>query len=347
MTDSQLVLRSPGGGISLRFSRRVLVLIAALLAGLTAIGVWALTLGELGLAPMEVLSMLLGQGEGPAAFIVNGVRLPRLLTGAVAGFGLGIAGACFQRTVRNPLASPDILGISAGASLGAVVVIVLDLPMLLMGPVAALAALATAAFVLTVGHRGTDPAARTILVGIGAGAFITGIVSFAMIRADANLDAERIYRYTTGSLGLTNWLDWNTALIGVAVLVPIVLLLERRLLALELGDDLSGGLGFEAGRTSLLVLATASLLAGAMIAASGPIGFVALVAPHATRAVIGRLSGSGVIVAGLLGALMLTVSDMIGQHVFPVQLPAGAITAAIGAPYFVLLLVQGARRGRL
>lgn len=345
MSDDRLVLRSRGEAISLRLSRRTVVMCVVLLLLVAALSLWALTLGELPLSLVEIWAALSGNGSRADAYIVTGVRIPRALTAALVGFGLAVAGASFQRTVRNPLASPDILGISLGASVGAVMVIVLNLPMLTLGPLAATGAVLTAALVLALGHRGAESGARIILVGIGISAALSGIVAFATVFAHANLDAERIYRYTTGSLGKTSWDDFAIALAGIVVLVPPLLILDRQIGVMEMGREFAAGLGLDGDRASLLILGLASVLVGLLIAASGPIGFVALVAPHAARAVLGRLDGGGMMVAGLVGALMLLGADMVGQHAFAAQLPAGAITAAAGAPYFVLILLRGARRG--
>jgi iron complex transport system permease protein len=284
-----------------------------------------------------VFATTLWFGSGDHDFIVRTLRLPRLLAAVGVGLALAMSGAIFQALVRNPLVAPDIVGVMSGASLVAVVLIVVTgVPGLV--PVGALVgALATTAAVYVLTWRGGITGNRLVLVGIGVNALLVALTTFIIVRFPVEQIAPAIL-WTTGTLYARTWTHVGWLATGLTLLVPAALALVPRLRALELGDATSTALGNRTERTRGLLLAVGAGLAAVAVAVGGPIGFVALMVPHAVRMVLGPLSGGVLVVTGLVGALLVVASDSLAQHALPVSLPVGVVTAAVGAPYFLFLL---------
>ncbi|WP_299038827.1 iron chelate uptake ABC transporter family permease subunit [uncultured Pseudokineococcus sp.] len=324
-----------------RRSAGVRGVLAALVLGLLLV---ALSVGDFPLSPVEVLGALVGRGEGGAELVVLQLRLPRALAAVVAGACFGVSGAVLQALLRNPLASPDIIGISAGAGAAAVVAILgLGLSGLAVSAAAALGALATALAVAALATRGSLSGYRFVLVGIGAAALLNAVTSFALTRAQAT-DAAQALVWITGSLNGTDWDAVGPLLLGAGVLLPVSLVASRALSGLGVGDDAAAGLGLRVGRARLLLVVVAVGLAAVATAAAGPVAFVALVAaPIARRLLPGR---SALGASALVGALVLSASDLVAQHapLLP-QLPVGVVTGVVGAPYLLWLLVRAGRDG--
>jgi iron complex transport system permease protein len=279
--------------------------------------------------------------------VLTTIRLPRVLLGLVAGAALGVSGAIVQATARNALASPDLLGVTAGASVGAVTVIVIGGDGASSGllrsvgvPAAALigAGLATGGVLLLLRRTGAD-GLRPLLVGIGVSAFLSGIVSWLMVAATID-DAARANLWLTGTLNGRSWPEFWSATAALAVIGPPLVVLAPRLLTLRLGIDVARGLGLATGRTQVMLLMAAVVLAGATTAVAGPIGFVALVVPHLARLATGS-AGPPLAASAVLGALLLVTADLVARTAFaPIQIPTGAVTAFVGAPFLIWLLVR-------
>jgi iron complex transport system permease protein len=255
-----------------------------------------------------------------------------------------LSGAIFQSIARNPLASPDIIGITAGASAAAVfVIVVMGGSSLLVSLGALIGALLSAAAVYLLALKRGVSSYRLVLVGIGVGAVLTSATSYLLTRADI-YDAQRAAIWLTGSLNGRGWDHVRTLGAAMAVLVPAVVVLGRPLRVLQLGDDTAKGLGVavEPSRAALIVVAVA--LAAVATASAGPVAFVAFVAaPIARRLVRAPLT---LVPAGLAGALLLLLSDLIAQRAFaPTELPVGVVTGILGAPYLVWLLARANRVG--
>ncbi|MBL1421618.1 MAG: iron ABC transporter permease [Alphaproteobacteria bacterium] len=342
------IYRNAGETVSMRFSKAKLVILAILLLVLVVMAAFAITLGDFYITIVEVYGSLLHLGDANKRidFFVRKMRLPRALTAALVGGALGIAGAVFQRVVRNPLASPDILGITTGASLFAAAAIFFGFFGWATSLFAVFGSMLTAIIVYLLAYKKGASPVRLILVGVGITAAFGGGISYIVTRADENL-AVMVLQWTTGSLALSGWDEVLLVFLALLILVPIILFLERRLSLIELGDDLAVTLGLKRETSYILLLATASILVGLAIAASGPIGFVALIAPHAARGIVGRLNGGAMLVSMFFGAILLLVSDMVAQHDLNISVPTGAITAAIGAPYFLFILYRGAKNGTI
>lgn len=297
--------------------------------------------GDYPIAVPDVLRVLATGGEGPQAFIVRELRLPRALTGALVGAALGLSGAITQTVARNPLASPDILGVTSGASAAAVAVIVLGLGGLALPLVALLGGLGTAAVVLALAWRGGIEGYRLVLVGVGVGAVATAVTSWLLVLAEIT-DAARATVWLTGSLAGRGWEHVGPVGVALAVLVPVALVLAFVLGALQLSDDTARGLGVrvDPARAALVVVAVA--LAAVATSSAGPIAFVALVVPQVCQRLVGA-ARPPLLASAVYGALLTVGADLVARTVFPVELPVGVVTAVIGAPYLLHLLVRRTR----
>ncbi|MFJ4965767.1 putative siderophore transport system permease protein YfhA [Streptomyces sp. ADI96-02] len=328
-----------------RGRRRSVLAAAGLLAAVAVVLGLSLSVGDLVMPLGKVLATLFGDGDGGSRFVVLELRLPRALLAILVGAGFGLSGAVFQSVLRNPLASPDVIGVSAGASAFAVTAALLFQVSGLMLSASALtgAVVAGAAIHLLARHNGTT-GQRLVLIGVGLGSGLVSVVWFVMARAEV-ADAQQAFLWLNGSLNGRSWGHLWPLLAALCVLVPLTALATRALGPLQLGDDTAAGLGtkVEPGRLALLGCATA--LAGVATAAAGPVGFVAFVAaPIARRLLPGR--GAALPHAALTGALLVLVADFAAQHMLPsVQLPVGVVTSVIGAPYLLLLLARANRVG--
>ena len=332
---------------AVRRPRHIVVVVAAIVVAVAA-AIASVGVGEFAISPGRVLEVIIGGGDRREELVVRSIRLPRVLLGLAVGAALGLAGAIVQTTARNALASPDLLGVTAGASVGAVAVIVLagddgqvsGLLAALGVPAAALLGglLAAAAVLLVlrrVGHAGLQP----LLVGVGFSAAFGGLVSWMLIAASVE-EASRATVWLTGSLNGRSWTElWAVASVLAAVL-PVLVPLSTRLAAIDLGSDVARGLGVGGVRVQAALLAVAVVLASITAAAAGPIGFVALVGPHLARLACAA-PRPPLAASAATGALLVVVCDLVARTAVPlVQLPVGAVTALVGAPFLLWLLIR-------
>lgn len=342
MQSPWLTLRT--SHISFRIDRRVPPVLALALLAMIAAMIVNIGVGEYPIAPLEVIKTVLHlpTGSEDYSFIVNTLRLPRMLVAALVGLGLGISGAIMQGLTRNPLADPGILGISAGAGLVAatLIIVVRDVPSSVIPLAAFGGALLVAGLIYLLAWRGGDSPIRLILVGVGLGA-ICGAATTLMITFGDLFDVQRALIWLTGSLYGRSWNEFWAIAPWIAVFAPLALLLARDLNALNLGEDVARGLGSSVARRRGLLLVTAVALAAATVSAAGTVGFVGLMAPHISRRLVGP-DHSGVLpTSGVIGALLVVASDLVGRTLFaPIELPVGLVTAAIGAPFFIALLLK-------
>ena len=326
--------------------RLVLVTLVSLIvvAGLALIGI---VVGSSTLTLVDVARTLGGAGTPGQELIVVELRLPRVVAGLLVGFALGLAGSLMQSFARNPLATPDIIGVTSGASLGAVAAIVLaggsysvGAALLSLGlPAAALVgALVMSAIVYGLSWRGGIDSYRLILIGIGATATLTGITSYLISRAQIT-DAAAAAQWLVGSLSGVSWSSVWPVLAAVLIVTPIALLQSANLEVTQLGDDISTGLGVALQRHRLLIIVCAVLLTAAAVSASGPIEFVAFVAPQIARR-LARTARPPLLASGLLGAVIVLGADALTRGVLPGEIPVGIITAIVGAPYLIWLLTR-------
>ena len=302
----------------------------------------SISVGDVTVPLGDVIRVLLGGGDADAAFVVRTLRLPRALTAAMVGAAFGLSGAMFQAIARNPLASPDIVGITSGASAGAVVVIVA-----LAGGAAATATgalvggLAAAVVIGGLAHRGALAPGRVVLVGIGVSAMLMSVTSFLLTRGQLR-DVQRATVWLTGSLNGRTWDHVRVLGAMLMVLVPIVALLSDRMRTLQLGDEVALALGVHVHRSRLALLAAAVGLAAAATAAAGPVAFVAFVAaPIARRATRSPLAPAA---SALCGAVLVLAADLAARRIVaPTELPVGVVTAMLGAPALLIALVRSRR----
>jgi len=337
---------------SRRLSLRVDVRVVGVLLTLGALTLFAFTFniarGEFEIPALDVLSALAGAGDHATSFIVLDLRLPRALSAVLAGAALGIAGAIFQDLARNPLVTPDIIGITTGASLAAVALIVFgDMSGPVSVPLAALGgALIAGAALFALAWRGGVQGYRLVLVGIGVAALLQAGISYVLTRGQI-FEVALAYVWLVGSLNGRGW-EHVWPLAGtLAVLLPVAFALGRQLEVLQLGDDVARALGIGVERARLALLAVAVVLTGVAVSAAGPIAFVAFIAPHIARRLCATVSPSGVLpVAAAAGALLVLASDLAGRLLFaPTEVPVGIVTSIIAAPYFLFLLRRANRLG--
>lgn len=326
-----------------RVRRRAIIIgglvVATVLAYLTTLMVGN-TFYSLG----EVARVVLGEDVAGASFAVGDLRLPRATLAVLAGASFGLAGVTFQTMLRNPLAAPDIIGISAGAATAAVFgIVVLGLSESAVALLALVAALATAGAIYLLSHRNGFAGTRLILIGIGVAAMLDSLTVYVLTKA-SEWDMQAAMQWLTGSLNGATWATVAPLAAACAMLIPILLLQSRGLGALRLGDDTAAALGVRVRPTRvLLVLAAVALLAFAT-AASGPIAFVAFMAGPIAARIVGP-GGSLLVPSALIGALLVLLADLIGQYAFDNRYPVGIITGALGAPFLLLLLVRTNRSG--
>jgi iron complex transport system permease protein len=325
----------------------VLVLVALVLTSAVSLG-----RGDFPIGLADVLRTLVGLGDDTQRFIVLELRAPRIVVAVLVGLALGVSGALIQTFARNPLASPDILGVTGGAAIGAVTVIVLGGSAAggalggLGLPAAALAgALLVALLVFTLAwNKGID-GYRLVLVGIGLSAMAQAVVQYLLTRSDIR-DAAVANVWITGSLNGRGWDQALPLALALVVLLPASVALSRVLGVLQFGDETARGLGVRVPLAQVVTVVVAVGLAAFAVSAAGPIQFVALVVPQ----IAVRLTGGSrppLLASGLLGALLVVASDLVARTVLPVTFPVGVVTAVVGAPYLLWLLVRGRRRTTL
>jgi iron complex transport system permease protein len=271
------------------------------------------------------------------------VRLPRIAAAMLVGGALAAAGAAYQGLFRNPLVSPDILGVSAGAGLGAVLGIFLSLPVLGIQLLAFLVGLGTVGLVLLVAAsvRGREPVLVLVLAGVVVGALAGSAISLLKVLADPYGQLPAITFWLLGSLAAIKLEDLTTTLPVAALgLVPLALL-RWRINVLSLGDEEAQALGINAGRLRIVVIAAATLMTASVVAIAGIIGWVGLIMPHMARMLVGPNFDRLLPAAIVLGAGYLLLVDTLARTIAAVETPIGILTAFVGAPVFLWLLARG------
>ncbi|MWV48636.1 iron chelate uptake ABC transporter family permease subunit [Rathayibacter sp. VKM Ac-2803] len=341
---------SPGivAGRRQRLRRTVIgCTVLALLA--LALVVVSLTVGNTVYSPLDVLRVLLGETVPGASFTVGTLRLPRTITAVLVGIGFGMGGVIFQTMLRNALASPDIIGITSGASAAAVVAIAFfGLSGTTVSVIAVAAGLATALLIASLADGGGVVGARLILIGIGVGAMFQSVIAFVQTRADFE-DVQESLRWLTGSLNTALWDGVPPLAVSMLVLVPLALLLAGRLSVLQLGDESATALGIDVRRSRLALLAVGVGLVAVATAATGPIAFVAFVSGPIARRIVPD-ARSLLIPSALVGVVVVLTADLVAQYVAGLvfsgaRFPVGVVTGAVGAPFLLWLLARRNRTG--
>jgi iron complex transport system permease protein len=336
------------GRVSVRLDLRPLAVAGGLGAIAVAVLIASGAFGEFAIAQVDVVASLVGAGDRATDFVVLDLRLPRALTGLLAGAALGMAGAVFQDVTRNPLVAPDVVGIAGGASLAAVALIVLgSTEGAVSVPLAALAgAIASGAALYGLAWRRGVQGYRIVLVGIGIAAFTQAGISYVLTQGRI-FEVSAAYVWLVGSLNARGWDEVGWLAATLAILAPVLFALAARADVLTLGDEVARSLGLGVERSRLLLLGAAIPLTGAAVASAGPIGFVAFVAPHIARR-LARPRGMGALLAvsAACGSVLVLCADLVGRLLFaPTEIPVGIVTSVLAAPYFLALLRRAHRIG--
>ncbi|MFJ5879478.1 iron chelate uptake ABC transporter family permease subunit [Streptomyces sp. S1] len=349
--DPAVTLPRPAGRVLVRLGSRVAIpvrrssLVAAALSVLLllAAAVATLSMGRLGIHPADLPSALMGEATGKNAFVLNRLRGPRLVVAVATGAAFGLSGALFQSVTRNPLGSPDVIGLSAGSGAGAAAAALFfpdTVPVSVGALVGAVAAMALVYVSTGTGFRNPG---RLVVAGIGVAAMSTALTQYVVYAVERD-KASALTAYINGSLSARSWDDATVIWTVLLVCLPLAALLARPLSIGEMGDDLSTGLGTRPGRTATAAVALSIVLSAGAVSVAGPIAFVSLTAPQIAKRVT-RSGGPQLVMSALLGALLLVLADLAAQQLpFFDDLPVGLYTMAVGGVYLGYLLLREWKR---
>ncbi|AQQ54582.1 FecCD family ABC transporter permease [Planococcus lenghuensis] len=337
------------GRASFLMNRRALQIVTGLVAVLLLMMIVSLGIGQLAIAPHRVIQALLGIGTEMERLVVWSFRMPRILLAVFAGAGLAMSGAILQGIIRNPLASPDIIGITAGASFTTVAFLALfsdrsntltvSIQWLPLASFIGAVAMGFLVYLLSWKRSGVAPV-RLVLIGVGLSAAVQAMTTMLMVLGPI-FTASRANIWITGSVNGTNWDEVLTVIPWILTLTIVLFFYARRLNMQEFGEELAVNAGSSVQKDRFTLLFLSSALAGGAVAFAGGIGFVGLMAPHIARQLVGSSFGALLPVSALIGGMIVLIADLIARTAFaPLEIPAGVFTAAIGAPYFIYLLYR-------
>jgi iron complex transport system permease protein len=327
--------------ISVLLKKRSIWITLSLLVVTFAFFVLSIGAGELKIPPLDVLKTLLGFSSGQYDLIIFTFRLPRIVASLLIGASLAVSGAILQGIIRNPLASPDLLGVTGGASVTAVLFITLFQGLSIQWlPVAASMGAGIATFVIyMLAWKQGVSSMRLVLIGVGVSEVLSALTRMLIVLSPIHLTSKAMIWLTGTVYGTT----WNNvlALIPWFLAVLVGLMYGRSVNIQQLGEDVATAVGSSVQRDRFILLLISTVLAGSAVAIGGAVGFVGLLAPHIARKLVGSAFGEVLPVAALVGGLMVMIADLIGRTAFsPLDLPVGIFTAGIGAPYFIYLLYK-------
>ncbi|MEH7076333.1 FecCD family ABC transporter permease [Neobacillus drentensis] len=336
------------GKLSFLMDRKATITFTILLVVAFLVFVGSTGSGEMKINPLTVISVLFGGGPEMEKLIITSFRLPRIIVALMVGISLAIAGGILQGMIRNPLASPDVLGITGGAA-AAVVSFLAMFSDKNHSLTVSIAWLPLAAFIgaTVVGFlvyflawkNGVSPI-RLVLIGIGISALMQAITTLTMVMGPI-YQASQANIWITGTVYGSNWKNVAILVPWTVIFVIIALALARTINIQELGDEVATGLGGKVQKQRFLLLMISTALIGGSVAFAGGIGFVGLMAPHMARRLVGSSFGALLPASALIGGILVMVADLIGRTLFsPLEVPAGVFTAGIGAPYFIYLLFK-------
>lgn len=334
--------------ISLLADKRAVAVVVWLLLTAAIVFIISTGSGEMKISPLSVLQVFFGGGTEMEQLVVQSFRLPRIIVAFMVGAGLAVAGGLLQGMIRNPLASPDILGITGGAAVavvGFLAVFSNESNALTVSikwlPVAAFAGAAVVSLlVYTLAWKNGVSPIRLVLIGIGLSALMQALTTLMMIMGPI-YRASQANIWITGTVHGSTWSNVYTLVPWTLIFILLAFILARSVNLQELGDDIATGVGGQVQRQRFGLLLISTALIGSSVAFAGGIGFVGLMAPHMARRLVGSAFGALLPVSALIGGILVMVADLIGRTVFsPLEVPAGVFTAAIGAPYFIYLLFK-------
>ncbi|MCM3099306.1 FecCD family ABC transporter permease [Priestia megaterium] len=334
--------------ISFLVNIKAALIITGFSAALIALFLLSAGMGDLFINPFRVINILAGHGLEFERLVVTSFRLPRIIVAICAGICLAIAGAILQGLVRNPLASPDLIGLTGGASVGVVLFLTLfsdksnslTVSINWMPVSAFLGALAVALLLYVFAWKNGVSPITLVLIGIGLTALTKAMTTLFMIMGPI-YRASQANIWITGTVYGSNWASVSVLVPVTIGLVIITILMIRNLNVQELGEEIATNVGSRVQKNRLALLLMSTALTGSAVAFAGGISFVGLLAPHIARKLVGSSFGALIPLSALIGAILITAADLIGRTFFlPIEVPAGVFTAAIGAPYFIYLLYK-------
>ena len=321
-----------------RRQRKSTVIALVLIGIMVALAIFMMLYGNTVYTPKEVWDAL-NEVEGSAVFTVKTLRLPRMLTAILAGFAFGMAGNTFQQLLGNPLASPDIIGVTSGASVAAVFgILVLNLPGSVVSLMAVASGLLVSSLIYFLSQGGGFSNARLILTGIGMQAFLNAIVSWLLLKA-SEYDVSNALRWLSGSLNGVKLENIPRLAVVVLVAAGAIFLLDKQLEMLQMGESHAITLGVKSKMVRLALILLSLLLVAFATSVTGPIASVAFLAGP----IAARLCGGGrtnMLQSALVGSVLVLASDLIGQFALPSRYPVGVVTGILGAPYLIYLLLR-------
>ncbi len=344
MTLQQTEVLTVGDHLALPYRRRDMILWGAVAVLIVVLGIMTLTAGKLGLGINDLLALLGGETSASTSFVLEKLRGPRLLVAIMAGAAFGLSGSLFQTATRNPLGSPDVVGLAAGAGAGVAVVSLFPtgIPTPLGAVLGAGVAIGLVAMATGSGFASTS---RVIIAGIAVAAMATAVTQF-VVTATLRDEASRLAAYLVGSLNARDMAHVGYITVSLLIVLPLLVALNPRLQLMELGDELATALGGQATTTRAQSIVLSVILAAVAVAVAGPIAFIALMSPHAAR-MLTRTSGPNLVGSALIGALLMVLADFSVQHL-PVLdgLPVGIVTAGFGGVFLGYLLLREFQKGQ-
>ncbi|CAH2714430.1 putative siderophore transport system permease protein YfhA [Neobacillus rhizosphaerae] len=336
------------GKMSFLIDRKATIIFTILLLITFIVFVVSTGIGEMKINPFTVIKVFFGGGPEMESLIIKSFRLPRIIVALMVGISLAVAGGILQGMIRNPLASPDVLGITGGAAVAVVAFLALfsdknNALTVSIGwlPLAAFVGAGVVAFLVyfLAWKNGVSPI-RLVLIGIGISTLMQALTTLMMIMGPI-YQASQANIWITGTVYGSNWKNVATLVPWTVIFLILALIAARTINIQELGDEVATGLGSKVQKQRFLLLMISTALIGSSVAFAGGIGFVGLMAPHMARRLVGSSFGALLPTSALLGGILVMVADLIGRTMFsPLEVPAGVFTAGIGAPYFIYLLFK-------
>ncbi|MEQ6390646.1 iron ABC transporter permease [Bacillaceae bacterium S4-13-58] len=337
------------GKISFLFDKKSLLLIVGLTVFILSFITISLGIGQMKVSPIDVTKTIFGYGTDTLNTLIFSFRMPRILLSVIAGSALAMSGAILQGIIRNPLASPDIIGITGGAAFTTVGflaffsdrsnTLTVSIQWLPLASFIGALGMGFLVYFLARKQGGIAPV-RLVLIGVGLSAAVQAFTTMMMILGPIHT-ASRANIWITGSVNGTNWNEITTVTPWILILTTILFIFTRRLNIQELGEELATNAGENVQRDRFILLIISTALAGGAVAFAGGIGFVGLMAPHIARKLVGSSFGALLPVSALIGGIIVLAADLIARTAFaPLEIPAGVFTSAIGAPYFIYLLFK-------
>ncbi|RAK06349.1 iron complex transport system permease protein [Halanaerobium saccharolyticum] len=326
-----------------KFISKEILMILTMLALTLLIFVFSLSLGSTYISPAAVVKHFLQLDQGEYNFTINILRLPRTLMAFLVGAALSVSGLILQANIKNPLASPDIIGITGGASAGAIIYLsFFSSKFGIAGlPFAAIAGAAVISFLiyLLAWQKGVT-SIRLVLIGIGIAAAVDALVTMIIVFSPISTTVQS-YVWLTGSIYGTNWDEFYQFLPWVAIFIPLAFAFYKSLNLLALGDKVAASLGLNIQLNRFLLMTISVALAGSAVAYAGGVSFIGLIAPHMARRISGKSYSNLIIISALTGGMIMMAADLIARTAFlPLDLPAGVFVSGIGAPFFIYLLYR-------